>query len=455
MNVVWAIAHKMIQEAIRKRIPIALGIFVIVMILCLPLALKSDGSLQGQVQLTLAYSIYLSFMMLSLLTIFLAAMSFTGEIKAKQYYLLDTKPIYRWQFFAGKFLGLSLLNFAFLVVIGATVWVVLSLLISSQPKAAQAALNDEILNCYRGCKPYINFKSLEILVEQEYQKRKQQNRLPQEQSEEEVRRDIQKEQLNLRHWVPYKGERSWLFKEIPATLKSNPQYKLKLRYKFFSSQASAGRLYMAHWRIGKGDNVYTMQTLAKTGEILEFTIPTAVIAEKNFVEVRFINQDPAAGYIYFPLQDGLELLYPAGSFGANYFRGMMLLLLILCFLILVTLFASTFLTFHVAVLVAFYIMGLGLIADFLMEMMPLGTEILSKERQNLWYYVSQYTLSFMFTLLPSFSDYNPVEYLSRGRIIETSLVIEAVGKLLLIRGGILATLGCLIFHHREIGKPLE
>jgi hypothetical protein len=453
---IWAIASKMIVEALRRRVPLALACFALAMIVTLPFVLRSDGTFKGQIQLALSYSLTLTFFILMLLTIFLSTMSFTGEIKYKQIYLLDTKPLARWQFFIGKLAGVALLNLTFLAVLGlASGGMVAYLLATHKDPAESLRVREELLSCYRGCRPYINMKLLDSVVAEEFQRRLQEGRLPTDQSEAVIKQEIRQEQLYMSHWIPYRLEQIWTFRDLPSSLPKDKKHKLKVRYKLFTSNATPGAWCKVAWQIGRGENKYVWEGRVKSGEFLEFTVPTTVIDERKNVDIRFAHQDASVGFIYFPMGSGLELFYPAGGFWSNYLRALLLLFSLLCFVCLVALFASTFLTFPVAVLLSLYIITLGLVADFMLEILPINPNLMTHEAQKWWNLIYRETMRFLFTLIPNFSQYNPVAYLSEGRVIAWSLVADSLVKLVLLRGGLLAALGCWIFYQREIGKPLE
>lgn len=444
MDLVWIIAHKMLLELFRKRIPYIVGMVGLLFIVSLPFLLRSDGTLKGQLQLTFTYSISVLFMMLSLLTVFLATKSFTSEIKYKQYYLLDCKPVARWQFFLGKWLGLVVLNLLLLVVLGGTIFGLSLITISSQrEQRLKEHMDAELLTAYRGLRPYSNLSQLDKIVSAEYERMKQEGRIPLDASENAVKQELEKVLQFREHLVPVGFQRKWIFKGIPATLRQNSEQYLKLRYKVFTAQTAYGAMCKFIWQVGRGEHGYSFQSKVKIGEFVEHTIPVEVIDDSNVVEIRFLHNDTSAGYVYFPVENGIELLYPAGKFFGNYCRGLLLIFITLCFMAVLALFTSTFLTFPVATLLSFYLILLGMLAEFFLDILPARTGGIS------------YMLQFLFTFIPNFSHYDPSEYLSSGRMIEWRLVGESMVSLLLIRGSILAVAGCLIFHYREIGKPLE
>src|SRR6185436_2496250 len=99
-----------------------LGILLLILP-SLPFTIAGDGvTLKSRVQSFLAYSLGSVGFLLSLLTVFLSSGALANEIRAKYIMMIASKPIPRWQFFAGKWLGICTLNATLLLMTGATVW---------------------------------------------------------------------------------------------------------------------------------------------------------------------------------------------------------------------------------------------------------------------------------------------------------------------------------------------
>ncbi|NIM70070.1 MAG: ABC transporter permease subunit, partial [Xanthomonadales bacterium] len=86
----------------------------------LPFLLQTEGSLVSQVQLVLLYSLCLALVLLSLVAVFLTTASICGEVERKEVHITDTKPMRRWQFLMGKWLGVIVLCTAALSVMAAS-----------------------------------------------------------------------------------------------------------------------------------------------------------------------------------------------------------------------------------------------------------------------------------------------------------------------------------------------
>ena len=99
----------------------------------------------------------------------------------------------------------------------------------------------------------------------------------------------------------------------------------------------------------------------------EIEVPAQVIADDGYLAVGFLNVPLNDTTVIFPLEDGLELLYKADTFTANFIRGVLLILFRLIFLACLGVLAASFLSFPVAILFCLMIFFTGTISGFVLE----------------------------------------------------------------------------------------
>ncbi len=105
-----AVARTTLAEGLRAKV--ASG-FALVMLISIPVFwhnAEGDGTVKGQLQMFITYSLGLAAFLLSLMTILFACRSLSVEIASRQIYAVATKPIPRWQILAGKWVGVMSLN---------------------------------------------------------------------------------------------------------------------------------------------------------------------------------------------------------------------------------------------------------------------------------------------------------------------------------------------------------
>lgn len=118
---ILGVARAMIEEAIRMKVAVIFIFLVLFLLPLLPLILSSDDRLTYIVQRFLTYSLIIVSFFLSTLTVVLAAYTTSADIKNKLVYMSLTKPLGRWQYMLGKWLGIVLLNAVLLAVSGVAI----------------------------------------------------------------------------------------------------------------------------------------------------------------------------------------------------------------------------------------------------------------------------------------------------------------------------------------------
>ena len=109
MSNIWTIARHMIAEGIRMKLALVFLALIGLVVVGLPFSITGDSSLTGSVQSFLAYSLHATGVLLGLLTIFLSR-SMADELVGHQIFLVMTKPVPRWQYVLGKWVGITTLT---------------------------------------------------------------------------------------------------------------------------------------------------------------------------------------------------------------------------------------------------------------------------------------------------------------------------------------------------------
>ena len=118
----WAVARHSFRQCIRTKVA---GLFIILLAVALavlPFIMKGDGTLAGQIRTFLSYSLAITGILLSLVTVFLAVGVVTGDVQHKQIISLATKPLARWQYILGRWLGVVVLDVLLLAVAGGVIY---------------------------------------------------------------------------------------------------------------------------------------------------------------------------------------------------------------------------------------------------------------------------------------------------------------------------------------------
>lgn len=107
---VTGVARAVLDEAVRMRASLGLALLVLVLVPTLPLALDHTERLQYRMQFLLSWSLGITGVILALLTIVLACGSICGDIDSGRIHMTLVKPLRRWEYLLGKWLGIALFD---------------------------------------------------------------------------------------------------------------------------------------------------------------------------------------------------------------------------------------------------------------------------------------------------------------------------------------------------------
>ena len=115
-----AIARLAVQESIRRRVLIAFGVFVIILLFA---GLFLDRQSDQPARIYLDFVFTTANYMILVLAIFLSTFSLPNDIKNKTIYTVLTKPVRSLEIVVGRVAGFSLIGTALLLVMGIASWV--------------------------------------------------------------------------------------------------------------------------------------------------------------------------------------------------------------------------------------------------------------------------------------------------------------------------------------------
>lgn len=114
---VTAVARITLAEGLRTKIAAGFTGLVLIAIPLFWAICTGDGTIKGEVEMFLAYSLGFASFWLALLTIFFSCRSLSMEIAQRQVYGIVCKPIPRWQILVGKWTGVMILNVSLLSIV--------------------------------------------------------------------------------------------------------------------------------------------------------------------------------------------------------------------------------------------------------------------------------------------------------------------------------------------------
>jgi len=458
MSGTWAVARALAKEVLRMRL-LVIFIIIILGVCTFGLALwlhYAPGLADEKIQTFLSYSLSFTTAVLSLITIFISIATITRDIKEKRIFTIATKPITRGGFLLGKLLGIALLNLMAIVIIGSIIYGLARLGQYTEPatEAERARLGELIFVARQGVKPpepdlssQVNEK-VESIVAQ-----KLRNEPAYRNNPELIRRlresltDEVYDNIALAHQVvPPGGHKVWHFTDIEPI--DREKGYLFVRYKLDVSMNPADLALQNDWLIGPDDPLiaggrpFSRRDSIRTFH--EFSVPVSDLSSEGDIYVAYRNSpvnSPVS--VIFAFDTGIEVLYVAGGFEANYLRTLALIYLRLLFLAVLALAIGTWLSFPVAVLLVLAIFVFGISSNFLIAAMDW------EESKPLAAFGKA-----IIVLLPKFASYDGVPQIERGRFVSYDMLAQCAFFMILIKGSLFALFGYLVFKFRELARVI-
>jgi hypothetical protein len=454
MQRILAISWLTWKAALRFRLFLVIATLLVVAVMGLPLIIKDDGTAQGFTQIILDYTLSAITALLGFSTIWLACGTLARDIEECQIQVLASKPIARWQIWVGKWVGIASLNAALLILSGSCVYGLLIWRAGKLPAPVQQVLHEQVLVARGSARPIDQSAEINRLTEQALQSNLKSHPLDNEADVATIKNKI-RQQIEANFQVVLPG----YVKQWQIDLNSQKIYlrdqPLRLRIKFNSPVANSLATFKLVWQVGssekQGWQSDLMDLSAQTFH--EFTVPANLIDDKGILHVSVYNPNDVS--LLFPLEEGIQVLYPEGGFAMNFVRALGIIFCWLALLAAVGLMSASFLTFPVAAFFSLALMLVVLSSGTLAESVEAGTVAAGNSETG----VKGHSVADL-VLIPFFKamlvvtglvkNFSPVEALSSGRTIPWSELGLAFGQIVLLVGGFFAIVGVILFNRREL-----
>jgi len=463
MQRILAIARLTWKSAFRYRLFWVMAALLVAAVAGLPLVLKDDGTAEGLTQILLTYTLSAITVLLGIATLWLSCGTLARDIEDCQIQVVCTKPIARWQIWLGKFAGILALNALLLALSGAAVYMLLQWRSQRLPAEQQAKLRSEIFVARAAARERpVDINAIAKQMAAQWLRNWQTNH-PSESftNEEEIRQVSSQILAQVRsdvEEVPSQRARMWQIDlgSLPARARAQP---MQLRVKFNVADPRAAYLdpektYHLLWRIGATNSPapQNLDEYLPANSFQEVDIPALLDANGLLTVICF---NLTADSLFFPMEDGFEVLYRESTFGVNFARGLAVILCWLALLSAIGLASASFLSFPVAAFCSLAVLLVGLSSGVLSDV---------KEQKSIFGYsqekpglprkiIDSMTVPVFSAVLKVVSlvqSFSPVDDLSTGHSITWGQLARAAGQIVLLMGGIFAVAGVLLFNRREL-----
>jgi hypothetical protein len=392
--------------------------------------------------------------LLGLSTLWLSCGTLARDIEECQIQVVATKPIARWQIWIGKWLGIVSLNAALLVISGACVYGLLQWRATKLPEAEQKILREQVLVARGAAKESNHDAEIDAQTEQVLQERLKSSPvttadLP------EVRKQIREQVKADFQLVPPGYTKPWQIDLGFAKdyLRDKP---LQLRVKFNAAQKNASGTYIAVWQVGdpQTQHIWQSEPMSLAVDTFhEFQIPANLLDKNGMLDVVVLNPNNTS--LLFPLEGGMEVLYPQGGFAPNFIRGLGIIFCWLALMAALGLAAASFLSFPVATFFAMAMLVVVMSSGTLVDAIESGSVAAGNEETGTAGHSGADVILIPFfkgllSLINLVKNFSPIDSLSSGRAISWDELGAAFGQIVLLLGGIFAVIGIILFNRREL-----
>jgi hypothetical protein len=454
MQRLLAIAGLTWKAAFRFRLFLVLTVLLLASVVGLPLLIQDDGTARGFTQILLTYTLSAITGLLGLSTLWLSCGTLARDIEECQIQVLATKPVARWQIWLGKWLGIMSLNVVLLAISGASVYALLQWRAAHLPPAIRQELRDEVLVARGSAREGDHKAQIDEAAERTLQARLKDNPveaadlgLVRKQIREQIKGGFELAPPGYSHkWVIDLGHPKSFFQDQP----------MQLRIKFNTANRSASGTFLGAFQAGDptSTNFWQSDPMSLAPDTFhEFAIPANLCDAQGRLTVLFLNPNETA--LLFPLDEGMEVLYPEGGFALNFARGLGIILCWMALLAALGLTSASFLSFPVAAFFSLAMLLVGLSSGTLAEAVDSGSVAAGNEETG----VAGHSAADMF-LIPAFKatvavvglakNFSPIDSLSTGRSIPWIDLGAAFLQIVVVLGGAIALAGIFLFSRREL-----
>ena len=376
---VIGVARTVVEEAVGTRVPLILLMLVMMGLPALPLVLDPTERLEYRMQFFLNWGLSGAGFLLAMVTLVLACGSVCGDIDSQRIQMTLVKPIERWQYLFGKWLGIVLLDLVLVGLAGIGIYAFTQALRRSPEidRADRRAIEQEVLAARSSTRP-------EHPQREDFTKALAAAAAQMEKDDPSsfaadpagARRRIRSQQLLEWHTVRPDVVSSYLFTGLDRAGAESQLIQLRLKPFAINVGIDRADVRFAMWLNERPfpmrDGRHEEFTFA-SGSFHTIALPSSAIADDGTLLVTIANRnlvppgETEATGISFSPGKGLEVLARVGGFEANLFRALVLAWAKLAMLAAVALAAAAWLGFPVAVLTGLMVyvaaMAQGFLAD--------------------------------------------------------------------------------------------
>ncbi|MEM8737957.1 MAG: ABC transporter permease [Planctomycetota bacterium] len=491
---VLGVARTVVDEAIRMRMGLVFVVMLVLLVPVLPWMLGGETRLQYRLESFLTYALTVVSVLLSAMTILLAARTVSSELGDKQAYLTLTKPVSRPGYLLGKWLGIMALNGLLLGVSGVGVYGFVRVLerTPAMDAADRVAVQEQVLTARALAEPRpVDSAALAIDFEARLADLRRRGVDPTVYGEagDPVSRvsptqRARIEQDAVKQWLTIdpRERKTYRFEGLGPAKDAGPSVQLRFKPRAASAPAD-GRVRLAmrvndrpYQNPEPGLNLGQPIPPVRDNTFHTAYISTQQIRDDGTLDLTIINTGAELGQtsVAFAPGEGLQVYYKVGGFAGNLTSGLAMVWIRLGFLGALGLAAATFLGFPVACLACFLVFFAAVGSNYLSESLSTYAGLPREEVpwwDTVWLTVGKFNglvgqgefydafklvvriIGEAFTfIVPPMARFSPTAEVAYGRAISGGLLLECLVRIGVVSTGVVALFAVGVFGRREVAR---
>ena len=400
-------------------------------------SMAGDGTAEGKFKVFITYSFLLTSIILSVANIGFSSLAISSEWKKKTLFLLDAKPVRRWEIISGKWCGILLTNFFLLIAF------VLSMGLFSLRVSHSTTKNfPETRNLFLTYRQVYPLSSKESAVE-----------TSKPISAPESKPAAPSVSSRETYPVPPHAQREWIFRGI----KTAETEKVYLLYRFRTSKDDKQTNVVGYWLVGPPatKNPYELVTQATQAKVHRIQLPTGSISKEGDINITYSNVDSRNISILFPKKD-LKIIYPQGNYWVNLLAGTVNLFLLVGFISALGLLFSCLVSSMTAVISTSALVFIAYLHDFVRIV---ANSLIAKpgaqEAVAVSHRISHVVLKSTLMLLPPLNQALPHTFIGDFLLLPPQYLLFLFLRIIVFGAFPLLIIAMIYFSRRELGVPNE
>jgi len=329
---VAGVAAAVVDEAVRMRATLVLLVLLVACLPVLPLLLDPAERLAYRVQFLISWTLGGGSLIVTLLAAFLACGSICGDIDSGRIQMTLAKPLHRWEYLLGKWLGIVLYGMLLVSLMGIGTYTLVQMLAAERAAddADRAAVDGQVLTARRAVRPApADPAAYDAAIAAALERLEADEPDAFAAGPTMVRERIRREYDRQWHTVTPDMVTTFVFPGLGTRGDPTARVQLQMEPRVTNVDVDLADVRLAIWLNDRPwppqDGEPQEQTLPSRARHV-FDLPADVLAESDELRLRIANRNlvppgetrPTA--ITFPPGDGLELFVRTGGFEGNLVR---------------------------------------------------------------------------------------------------------------------------------------